>query len=305
MGEPLMSNQITRILLVQDNPEYVTFLKERLNKELNAIYEIRSASTLKGALDFLATGKVDIILLELSLPDSRGLETFEKIQSIASSIPIVILTSLDDEIVALHAVQKGAQDYLLKGEVEGKLLPRVIRYAIERHRLKAELINLSFADDLTGLHNRRGFFVFTDQQIKLARRAKRGFLMILADLDGLKQINDTYGHPQGDIAIGKAAELIRNTFRKSDIVARIGGDEFAILAIEAGRESLETITRRLEANFESYNARKTHEYKLSISVGAVYFDPDKPVLVEQMVLAADEALYGNKKSRKSSRIYQS
>ncbi len=300
-----MNNQVTRILLVQDNPDYVTFLKDRLNKELNAIYEIRSASTLKGAVDFLATGKVDIILLELSLPDSRGLDTFDRIQAVGSTTPIVVLTSLDDEIVALHAVQKGAQDYLLKGEVEGKLLPRVIRYAIERHRLRAELINLSFADDLTNLHNRRGFFVFSDQQIKMARRSKRGFLMILADVDGLKQINDTYGHPQGDIALTKAAELIRKTFRKSDILARIGGDEFAILAIEAGRESLETITRRLETNFDAYNAEKNHEYKLSLSVGAVYFDPEKPLLVEQLVMAADEVLYSNKKNRKSSRVLQS
>lgn len=300
-----MSNQVTRILLIQDNPDYVTFLKDRLQKELNVVYEIRSASTLKGAMDFLATGKADIILLELSLPDSRGLETFERIQAVGSSIPIVILTSLDDEIVALHAVQKGAQDYLLKGEVEGKLLPRVIRYAIERHRLKAELISLSFADDLTSLHNRRGFFVFSDQQIKLARRSKRGFLMILADLDGLKRINDTFGHPQGDIALVKAADILKKTFRKSDIVARIGGDEFAILAIEAGRESLETITRRIETNFEAYNAEKYHEYKLSVSVGAVYFDPEKPVMVEQMVLSADEVLYANKRSRKSGRVYQS
>lgn len=293
---------LTRILLVQENPEYAAFVKNRLNQETQAVFHVKSASTLQEALEQLLSNDIDIILAELSLPDSKGLEIFEKIQSQAPSVPIVILAALADEMNALRAVQKGAQDYVLKIEDEGKLLPRVIRLAIERHRVKTELINMSFADDLTGLYNRRGFSVLAEQQLKCARRSKKGFYLFLMDLDGFKQINDTFGHAQGDSALRHTAALLRKTFRQSDVIARIGGDEFAVLAIESSVDSASIIQQRFETMFEESAAGKSQSYKLSLSSGAAYFDPNDPVSFERLFEIADGFLYQQKRSRTSRRL---
>lgn len=288
---------LTRILLVQENPDYAQFVKNRLAQETQTAFHLKTASTLQSAMEQLLSNDIDIILAELALPDSRGIEVFEKLQSQAPSIPIVILASLFDEMTALRAVQKGAQDYILKIEDEGRLLPRVIRLAIERHRVKAELINMSFADDLTGLYNRRGFSVLAEQQLKCARRSKKGFYLFLLDLDGFKQINDTFGHAQGDVALRQTAALLRKTFRQSDVIARIGGDEFAVLAIESHADSASIIQQRFETMFEESTAGKSQSYKLSFSSGAAYFDPAEPVSFEHLFEVADGFLYQQKRSR--------
>lgn len=287
----------TRVLLVQENPEYALFVKNRLAQEIQTAYQVKTADTLQGALEQLLASDIDIILVELSLPDAQGIEIFEKIQSQSPAVPVVILATLSDEMSALRAVQKGAQDYVLKIEDEGRLLPRVIRCAIERHRVKTELINMSFADDLTGLYNRRGFSMLAEQQLKCARRSKKGFYLFLMDLDGFKQINDTFGHAQGDIALRHTSALLRKTFRQSDVIARIGGDEFAVLAIESNADSAAIIQQRLETIFDEGVAGKLPAYKLSLSSGAAYFDPAQPVSFEQLFEVADGFLYQQKRSR--------
>lgn len=286
-----------KILLLQDNPEYAELLGKRLSQEEGGSFSVECATTLEEGLKRVAKGDLDVVLLELSLPDSRGLETFEKVQTQAPAIPVVILTHLDDEIVALNAVRKGAQDYLLKGEVEGKALPRVLRYAIERHKIQTELRHLSFVDELTGLYNRRGFLVLTQQQLKMSQRTGMGLLLLLGDLDGLKQINDHFGHPQGDEALAKTAQIFRKTFRGTDILGRLGGDEFAVLAIGARPEDAATLLQRLNENFENHNKEKLHPFRLSLSVGGADFDPQQMPFVEQLLAKADEALYENKRSK--------
>ena len=291
---------LVRILLVQDNLEYAAFLKQRFSQESGTQFHIKSVTTLHEAVERLSTKDIDVILLELSLPDSKGIKTFEKIQAQAPSIPVIILTYLQEELTALRAVQKGAQDYLLKAEDESRLLPRVIRCAIERNRVKNELLNLSFSDDLTGLYNRRGFMVLAEQQFKFARRSKKGFFLILIDLDDFKPINDLYGHAQGDAALTYTAGILRKCFRQSDVLSRLGGDEFAILAIEANPDSMPTLYQRLDRAFEHFNLEKNQPYKLSLSAGSAYYDSEKNVSFEQLFETADAMLYQQKrlKSRK-------
>lgn len=295
-----MQRPLIRILLVQNNPEYALFLKELLKKQPEPSFQLYEASTVKEALEHLQSGTTDIILLELALRETSGLEIFEKIQAAAPQIPIVILTSLKDELTALQAVQKGAQDYLLKAEDEGKLLMRVIRCALERQRVKTELLNLSFIDDLTGLYNRRGFFALADQQIRLAKRSKKGFLLMIMDLDEFKKVNDIHGHAKGDEALRKTAELLRRCFRQTDILARLGGDEFAALGIEASSASGEMIYKRLTDLFSECNMEKSLPYHLKLSGGVAYFDPEKPVSFEALFEEADEKLYQQKRNRRVS-----
>ncbi|HMK55484.1 MAG TPA: GGDEF domain-containing protein [Dissulfurispiraceae bacterium] len=167
--------------------------------------------------------------------------------------------------------------------------------------LEAELYALSLSDDLTGLYNRRGFLTLGDQQIKVAKRMKRSLLLIYADMNDMKKINDTYGHALGDAAIKAVAGIMKGTFRESDIVARIGGDEFAILitAFSDGRE--DAILKKLDDNMASYNLKKKHPFKLSISTGFFICGPATPCALDDMLVAADARMYAKKAVRPKSR----
>jgi diguanylate cyclase (GGDEF)-like protein len=160
--------------------------------------------------------------------------------------------------------------------------------------VQGELLNMAFRDDLTGLYSRRGFLMLAEQQLRLARRSGHGAFLFFLDLDGLKRINDTLGHQTGDFALMEAADLLRVTFRDSDILARFGGDEFAVLVIEAGDRSEEIIMRRLEEN-QSAKCGKHRGYPLLLSVGCARFDPRHPCSIGLLMVRADEAMYDQKR----------
>jgi PleD family two-component response regulator len=187
-----MMNNHLKILLIEDNAGDARLIQEMLKDIETASFESEWVSSLSAGLKRLSEIHFDALLLDLGLPDSKGIETLEQLLSQAPEVPVIVLTGLADEMIGIEAVHKGAQDYLVKGPVSSDLLVRAIRYAIERKRLISELRNLSLRDDLTGLYNRRGFFAVAEQQWKMAKRSKTGLLLILADLDGMKQINDTF-----------------------------------------------------------------------------------------------------------------
>jgi diguanylate cyclase (GGDEF)-like protein len=180
-------------------------------------------------------------------------------------------------------------------------LIRTARYARRQHMTQEKLRNLALTDDLTGLHNRRGFFVLASQQLKLARRNRQGALLFFADIDGMKQINDRLGHSEGDIAIRGVARILKDTFRDSDIVARLGGDEFAILANDASAVSQKDIWRRLKENMRVEGSRNSR-YSLSVSIGVARFDPWKTINLTELIEHADRAMYQAKKSCAGSRL---
>ena len=134
-----MKGNATRILLVEDNPGDARLIREMLAEAEGASFEIDWAPQLSAGLEKLSRGEIDLVLLDLGLPDSRGLDTFVKAYAQAPQIPFVVLTGLDDQTLALSAVRKGAQDYLVKGQTDGEVLLRAIRYATERKRIEEEL----------------------------------------------------------------------------------------------------------------------------------------------------------------------
>ena len=160
--------------------------------------------------------------------------------------------------------------------------------------LQAELRNLALTDELTGLHNRRGFLALGEQQLKLARRSERGVFLFFADLDGLKQINDSFGHLEGDLALIRTAKVLKETFRESDVIARVGGDEFAILAIEASDQNEATIRNRLQKNLRSCHVGESR-YILSLSMGVACFNPRRSTSIRQLMAEADHAMYEQKR----------
>ena len=292
-----MSGQRIRVLVVEDDASYANLLTAALSGETARIFQVEWVETLQAGLAHLANSSTDVVLLDLFLPDSNGLDTFERVRMHAPEVPIVVLTVLDDDAVALEAVRQGAQDYLVKGQVPAERLSRVIGYAIERHRMQTTLQGLSLVDELTRLYNRRGFLNLAAQHLKLAQRTKRGLSLAFIDLDGLKHINDTFGHHEGDRALVETAEILKRTFRSSDIMARIGGDEFAILAIEAQEDSGGRLASRLQDKVREHNAQQQRSHELSLSMGIAHLDPQSPSSVEGLMTRADQALYEHKRSK--------
>jgi diguanylate cyclase (GGDEF)-like protein/PAS domain S-box-containing protein len=180
----------------------------------------------------------------------------------------------------------------------GRETPRelvIVSRDITTRKLQEEhLKDMAILDELTGLYNRRGFMALANQHIKHARRSKRRAMLVFADLNGLKRINDTHGHADGDRALIAAADVFMRTFRDSDVVARIGGDEFAVLALEADNESADAIRDRLRAALDSANRGRVRPYEISMSVGIVPFDPDQNASVEELMSFADREMYVHK-----------
>jgi two-component system cell cycle response regulator len=173
----------------------------------------------------------------------------------------------------------------------------LVKEIAERTRMEKELRNLALIDDLTGLYNRRGFLTLATQQLKLAYRTASGLSLVYVDLDGLKWINDTFGHYVGSAALLQTAEILRDTFRDSDIIARLGGDEFTVLVMETSIDSPEIIASRLQEKVAQYNAQRTSPYELSLSVGVASLDPKSPVPIEELIVTADKRMYEHKRSQ--------
>jgi diguanylate cyclase (GGDEF)-like protein/PAS domain S-box-containing protein len=232
--------------------------------------------------------------LDLVKPDFR--ETAEKFyrRQLVKKIPnayleIPVLTSEGREVW----LGQNTQLVLEGGSVVG--FQAIARDITERRRALEELESLSLTDDLTGLYNRRGFLALVEQQLKHARRTDERFVLVFADLDGLKQINDRLGHHEGSRALVKTAEVLRQTFRASDIVARLGGDEFTVLALAPpGEGAEETIRKRLREQIRLVNERRELPTELSVSVGIVPLDPQTRPSIEDLLRKADAAMYEEK-----------
>ena len=182
----------------------------------------------------------------------------------------------------------------------------VVRIAVfgvditERRKMEEKLEVYAFTDQLTGLYNRRGFVNLADRQLKLAKRSHHKMLLFYADLDRLKWINDHFGHEEGDKALSDTARILVQTFRESDIISRIGGDEYAVLTVNADESVSATILSRFHKFIDYINSRKSQKYKLSISIGYALFDPAHPCSIDELMSRADFSMYEDKKINKAA-----
>jgi diguanylate cyclase (GGDEF)-like protein len=168
--------------------------------------------------------------------------------------------------------------------------------AVRHVIVERELRYLALTDDLTCLYNRRGFFAAATQQLKLARRNNQSMLLFYCDVDNLKQINDCYGHREGDLALVRTADALEEAFRDSDVLARLGGDEFAVLALEASSENEGAILQRLKKCLKKANTDESR-YELSLSAGVARFDPQHAVSLGELMEHADRDMYQQKRKR--------
>jgi len=159
---------------------------------------------------------------------------------------------------------------------------------------------MSLVDDLTGLYNRRAFLALAEQQLRMAARMKKKMVLFFGDIDGFKRINDDFGHIEGDRALAETAQILRETFRQSDIVARIGGDEFVVLASNGFSENAESLSQRLIEGIDRRNSEGKISYKLSLSLGVIHYNPKSPCTIDELLRRADASMYENKRGKRNA-----
>ncbi|MBZ0270984.1 EAL domain-containing protein [bacterium] len=281
-----------RILLIEDNPGDARLINEYLRDVRGARFEVEHVDQLTNALERLAKAKFHVVMSDLTLPDSSGIATFLNVQAQAPDTPIILLTGLDDEELALNAVQEGAQDYLVKGQIDANIVGRSIRYAIERKRIEEQLLHHALHDVLTGLPNRAVLLDRIERGLKRTlRRSDYRFAIMFLDLDGFKSVNDKLGHVFGDQMLKTTAKRLESCLRPGDTVARYGGDEFAVLVDDVGDiGAVTTIAERVQKELAkpfNLNGREVHT-SASVGIAMVSHEYERP---EEMVRDADTAMY--------------
>jgi len=295
-----MSDGRMHILLVEDNPGDARLVREMLDEEGSDGFALTVVPTVQAALRHLhQRGQpTDAILLDLSLPDESGLSTVQRIVAGSGDAVVVVMTGAGDEDLGMAAMEAGAQDYLVKGQVDSRLLRRALRFAMSRQSLRQQLQDWSHKDELTGLNNRRGFLALAEQNVRVARRQHTPYLLMFVDLDGLKTINDTLGHAEGNRALIETAEVLRGSLRQSDILARLGGDEFAAFCLCSGDRDEAVVRARIGTTLAELNRTPDRAYPLNFSMGVLRCSPQDDVTIEVLLERADRLMYQEKKSKK-------
>ncbi len=276
--------------LVENSPDIV----QRFDKELRHLYINPAVERVTGTRPQAFIGKTH---RELRYPENLVSMWEEALQK-------VFETGQENVIEFEIPMRRG------RGCIEARLVPElskdgsletvlaISRDITDRKKLEERLHTASITDELTGLLNRRGFLIFAQKQCEIAERNKRNFSILYLDLNEMKKINDEFGHKEGDQALVDISNILKKTFRASDIIARIGGDEFTVLITEPRGPTIEkTVAEHIEDNLGIHNEQTEKGYKLSVSMGMVHYDSEQPCSVEQLLARADELMYENKQHR--------
>jgi diguanylate cyclase (GGDEF)-like protein len=299
------ARRAVRVLLLEDSRTDALLVSESLHHSPVAAFSVAVEGTLADALRLVehGPGDIDVAVIDLTLPDSEGLPTFEILHAAAPELPIVVLTGTADGDIGLAAVEAGAEEFIVKGELRGDRLARVLLYSMERHR---RFRSGAFHDGLTGLANRD---LLADRlRLALARavRTRHQVGVLFVDLDGFKPVNDALGHAAGDRLLMGVADRFRAALRPSDTLARVGGDEFVAVvdglpdAAAAGRAA-DRLLASLDAGFDLGAGGERTGVGASIG-GAVALPPaggdphQSDALATRLLQVADEAMYRVKRA---------
>ena len=310
-----------RILIAEDDPVSRRVLHANLKTWGHEVV------VTENGLDALAALQQEnaplIAILDWMMPGLDGVEVCRRVRerSEGASIYLILLTALNEKENLIQGLEAGADDYLTKPfdrhelrmrvkagarvvELQNSLRQQVreLEQAVAERKLAEDALrNLSLTDHMTGLYNHRGFYNLAEHQTKMTRRSKHKSLLIYADMDGLKQINDTMGHKVGSEAINAVADILRQTFRDCDIIARLGGDEFAVLAPNVSLSEADKMIERLRNNLSTYNEAGHHPFPLALSIGAVEINDTSEMAIEEQMARADEAMYREKKGKRQQK----
>jgi len=289
------------VLLVEDDAIVALDLEQALRRLGYGI--AGHAVSGEEAVEIAQRNPPDLLLMDVDLPGAiDGIEAARRIRT-ALDIPVIFLTGHSDSRTLARAMSAEPFGYLVK-PFHARDLKCAMEVAIHKHRRELamrrrneRLARQSLLDELTGVANRRGFFAFAEPALTVARRNGEQLALFFADLDGLKAINDSHGHSAGDRALQEAARLLRITFRDSDVVGRVGGDEFLVLARLAHPEDVAILRQRVGDAFAEFNRSNVLPFEIALSIGAVTVDSQATSVIETLVASADEAMYAEKKAR--------
>ena len=280
-----------KALLVEDNDVDAQLTQDLLSEWSIEEFRITRVKTLGEGLALLSRERFDAVLLDLSLPDAFGLPTVRQVHATSPTIPVVVLSGVSDQSLALQAVQQGAQDYLVKGQGHPELLARAVRYAIERKRSEEHLTYLAQYDHLTGLVNRT---LFRDRLVQAMARTKRlqqPIGLMLLDLDRFKAVNDTFGHDMGDELLKAVTERLKVCVREVDTVARMGGDEFTIILEGVlSEQNILAVATRITESIAAPFELKGHHISIGVSIGITIYPQDDHT-IDELLKHADTAMY--------------
>lgn len=282
-------NRKSSLIIVDDDMSLIKMLREALSLEG---YQCETAPDAYSALDRIQDISFDFMIADVVLPDMNGLELTKRAKALRPEMAVIIMTGFLEDFTYDEVVEAGATDFIKKPFTIKEITAR-----LKHVRMQEEMRSLMLRDQLTGVYNRRGFFTMVEHLFKVAKRKKRGMYMLYADLDNLKQINDKFGHQEGDAALEDIAAILKKNYRESDIIARIGGDEFVVIPVGTKGDRIETILERLDKAIESHNLKSSREYRLSISAGLAFYDPENPSSVDELLARGDRSMYERKKKK--------
>lgn len=297
-------NTVLRLLLVEDAPRDARVLREML-ADVDGMPppKLHHVSTLAQAEAALAVASYDCILLDLQLPDSEGVQGVDRIREHYREVTLVVLTGNTDQQSALIALQHGAQDYVIKGTLDAEALLRLLRHAVERNRLVIEIeraqqrdYHRASHDPLTGLPNRQ---LLTDRvRTALAQRSSGQLVVCFIDLDGFKRVNDLHGHATGDALLIAVAAALQEATRAGDTVARVGGDEFAVLLTQArDADEAAMVAQRMVQRVAALTHIDGKRVHIGASIGLA-LHPIHGRDCAQLLASADRAMYRAKAAGK-------
>jgi diguanylate cyclase (GGDEF)-like protein len=280
------------VLLIEDDPGDALLIEEMLEQQ-ECKGRFVTVERLSAGLEYLQQNYCDVVFLDMNLPDSIGLSTMTRLLEAAPGIPIIVLTGLSDESFAIEAVKSGAQDYLVKGDIDGRILKRSMFYAIERKKLEIALKQnrdlferQARIDELTGIYNRRMFNELLEAELQRAKRYGSDLSLIMFDLDHFKRINDNYSHNIGDHVLKEVAQLVSDNIRAHDIFARWGGEEFMVIIPKNDQIQAEILAEKLRSLFEAHDFGNALHVTASFGVTHLKYADD----AESFAARSDEAL---------------
>lgn len=290
------------VLVAEDDPDDLYLLRDMLKRDLHKRYRVVHCSTLKETVTELRNQSFDVVLLDLGLAESQGIDTLTAVLKVTTQVPVIVLTGANNEQLGEQAIKAGAEDYLPKSEANSSLLSRAVTYAIERHRLLLQLQQQATTDALTGLPNRSAIYDHLDTLVENNNRRAASLAVALLDLDGFKSVNDQLGHRAGDDLLRQVAARLRKQLRKSDFAGRLGGDEFVVILNHYRSTDeligvLEKKRAELVRPLSLYSNQKVHKPDIGVSIGVVEWH--RGMDVQKLLAMADRAMYQSKSEGKN------
>ncbi|MCF7689064.1 MAG: GGDEF domain-containing response regulator [Cephaloticoccus sp.] len=283
-----------KILLIDDDRMQFSLTRQLFKAFVASHYELEWKATYEEGLEALLHGDYEACLLDYRLGPRDGLELIREATERECRVPIIFLTAETGSKVDIEAMNAGALDYLVKGEFSAPMLERSLRYALKLAKTLEALRQLATRDELTGLLNRRVFENILREEMERSQRFGRSFALTLLDIDHFKNVNDTHGHPVGDIVLREVAQRLQGALRSVDRVMRYGGEEFVVLMLESDLAMATTSTERMCAAIRNKPvAAGELSLPITISAGMAVFPHDGANRAD-IVQAADQALYAAK-----------